>query len=238
ERELRVEVEPAALPQRRPRPAVGRARRQGIIRVAHRAAGVVHAEVGRHLRQAPGVRAGAVAVLVQLRHAEAVVNARLDPGRRLAGRLHGCVGGGDEERSDGDGNGCDEEEALRWTHPDGCFGAERDKASVFIETAHHACGERRKECMQFITLIDSGASLLQIDGQEFRNGRKACILSSVYPTLDQGKGAHLYIFNSGVTEIKVSRLAAREMKKPLMCNLQKLIGATCSSSIFILFAVV
>jgi beta-fructofuranosidase len=45
---------------------------------------------------------------------------------------------------------------------------------------------------------------------------RTCILSRVYPSSAIGKDAHLYVFNNGETDIKVSRLTAWEMKKPLM----------------------
>jgi beta-fructofuranosidase len=43
-----------------------------------------------------------------------------------------------------------------------------------------------------------------------------CILSRVYPSLATGKHAHLHVFNNGKTDIKVSQLAAWEMKSALM----------------------
>nr|CAB3484465.1 unnamed protein product [Digitaria exilis] len=52
--------------------------------------------------------------------------------------------------------------------------------------------------------------------ESFGAGGKTCILSRVYPSLAIGKNARLYVFNNGKAEIKVSRLTAWEMKKPLM----------------------
>ena len=60
---------------------------------------------------------------------------------------------------------------------------------------------------------------LQIDRsvvESFGAGGKTCILSRVYPSLAIGKKAHLYVFNNGRADVKVSRLAAWDMKKPLM----------------------
>ncbi|URE13744.1 Cell wall invertase [Musa troglodytarum] len=45
---------------------------------------------------------------------------------------------------------------------------------------------------------------------------KTCITSRVYPSLAIGEDAHLFIFNNGSTDVKVSELNAWEMKKPLM----------------------
>jgi hypothetical protein len=129
ERELCVEVEPAALTQRRPLLVVVRALRrpgQHDLNVVHRTGGVVQADVSRHLGQAPGVRAGAVAVLGQLRHAEVVVHAMVVLGRGLARCFHGRVGG--EERREG--HSCNEE-ALRCTHPPN-FWIERGGANSFF----------------------------------------------------------------------------------------------------------
>ncbi|PVH35279.1 hypothetical protein PAHAL_7G140200 [Panicum hallii] len=52
--------------------------------------------------------------------------------------------------------------------------------------------------------------------ESFGAGGKTCILSRVYPSLAIGKNARLYVFNSGKADVKVSRLMAWEMKKPLM----------------------
>ena len=60
---------------------------------------------------------------------------------------------------------------------------------------------------------------LQIDRsvvESFGAGGKTCILSRVYPSLAIGKNARLYAFNSGKADVKVSRLTAWEMRKPLM----------------------
>ncbi|OEL12800.1 Beta-fructofuranosidase, cell wall isozyme [Dichanthelium oligosanthes] len=52
--------------------------------------------------------------------------------------------------------------------------------------------------------------------ESFGAGGKTCILSRVYPSIAIGKGAHLYVFNNGEADVKVSSLTAWEMKKPLM----------------------
>ncbi|CAN6228026.1 unnamed protein product [Urochloa humidicola] len=52
--------------------------------------------------------------------------------------------------------------------------------------------------------------------ESFGAGGKTCILSRVYPSLAIGRNAHLYVFNNGKADVKVSRLTAWEMKKPLM----------------------
>ena len=60
---------------------------------------------------------------------------------------------------------------------------------------------------------------LQIDRsvvESFGAGGKTCILSRVYPSLAIGKNARLYVFNNGKADVKVTRLTAWEMKKPLM----------------------
>ncbi|RLM66305.1 beta-fructofuranosidase, insoluble isoenzyme 2-like [Panicum miliaceum] len=52
--------------------------------------------------------------------------------------------------------------------------------------------------------------------ESFGAGGKTCILSRVYPSLAIGKNARLYAFNNGKADVKVSRLTAWEMRKPLM----------------------
>ncbi|KAF7062488.1 hypothetical protein CFC21_069082 [Triticum aestivum] len=52
--------------------------------------------------------------------------------------------------------------------------------------------------------------------ESFGAGGKTCILSRVYPSMAIGTDAHLYVFNNGDTDIKVSKLTAWEMKKPMM----------------------
>ncbi|XP_051217063.1 beta-fructofuranosidase, insoluble isoenzyme 1 [Lolium perenne] len=52
--------------------------------------------------------------------------------------------------------------------------------------------------------------------ESFGAGGKTCILSRVYPSMALGKDAHLHVFNNGETDIKVSKLTAWEMKRPLM----------------------
>ncbi|CAD6341573.1 unnamed protein product [Miscanthus lutarioriparius] len=44
--------------------------------------------------------------------------------------------------------------------------------------------------------------------ESFGAGGKTCILSRVYPSLAIGNKAHLYVFNNGRMDVKVSRLAA------------------------------
>lgn len=52
--------------------------------------GVVDADEGGHLGQAPGVGVGALAVVAELRRAHLEVNALAAGGRRLAGGVHGA----------------------------------------------------------------------------------------------------------------------------------------------------
>jgi beta-fructofuranosidase len=52
--------------------------------------------------------------------------------------------------------------------------------------------------------------------ESFGAGGKTCILSRVYPSIAIGKDAHLYVFNNGEADVKVSHLTAWEMKKPVM----------------------
>ncbi|KAK8462304.1 hypothetical protein SEVIR_1G184800v4 [Setaria viridis] len=52
--------------------------------------------------------------------------------------------------------------------------------------------------------------------ESFGAGGKTCILSRVYPSMAIGTGAHLYVFNNGEADVKVSHLTAWDMKKPLM----------------------
>ena len=52
--------------------------------------------------------------------------------------------------------------------------------------------------------------------ESFGAGGKTCILSRVYPSLAIGKNARLYAFDNGKAGVKVSRLKAWEMRKPLM----------------------
>jgi hypothetical protein len=114
EGELHVVVEPLAQPQRGAGPGVRRRRLRGEqgLDLVHRAAGAVQADVGRHLGQARGVGARAVAMLVQLRHAEVVVDASVAVGRRQACRHHGRVDAGERQPVDG-GQGCYHQEGPR-----------------------------------------------------------------------------------------------------------------------------
>ncbi|TVU01751.1 hypothetical protein EJB05_52745, partial [Eragrostis curvula] len=52
--------------------------------------------------------------------------------------------------------------------------------------------------------------------ESFGAGGRTCILSRVYPSLAIGKNARLFVFNNGKADVKVSRLTAWEMTKPLM----------------------
>lgn len=52
--------------------------------------------------------------------------------------------------------------------------------------------------------------------ESFGAGGKTCITSRVYPTLAIGPNAHLFVFNNGSEDIKVSKLKAWEIRKPLM----------------------
>ncbi|XP_062223170.1 beta-fructofuranosidase, insoluble isoenzyme 1 [Phragmites australis] len=52
--------------------------------------------------------------------------------------------------------------------------------------------------------------------ESFGAGGRTCILSRVYPSMAIGKDAHLYVFNNGEADVKVTHLTAWEMKKPLM----------------------
>ncbi|KAG2572012.1 beta-fructofuranosidase, insoluble isoenzyme 2-like isoform X2 [Panicum virgatum] len=65
----------------------------------------------------------------------------------------------------------------------------------------------------------TGLQTAQIDRsvvESFGAGGETCILSRVYPSLAIGKNARLYAFNNGKADVKVSRLKAWEMRKPLM----------------------
>ncbi|XP_073099770.1 beta-fructofuranosidase, insoluble isoenzyme 1 [Elaeis guineensis] len=52
--------------------------------------------------------------------------------------------------------------------------------------------------------------------ESFGAGGKTCITSRVYPTLAIGPNAHLFVFNNGLEDIKVSELKAWEIRTPLM----------------------
>nr|AFJ21580.1 cell wall invertase [Agave tequilana] len=60
------------------------------------------------------------------------------------------------------------------------------------------------------SLIDH--SVVESFGAEGRT----CITSRVYPSLAVGNAAHLFVFNNGEEDVKVSELKAWEMRKPLM----------------------
>lgn len=56
---------------------------------------------------------------------------------------------------------------------------------------------------------------LQIDRsivESFGGEGKACITARVYPSLAIDGGAHLYVFNNGTGDVKISELAAWSMK--------------------------
>ncbi|RWW88709.1 hypothetical protein BHE74_00002402 [Ensete ventricosum] len=60
---------------------------------------------------------------------------------------------------------------------------------------------------------------LQIDHsvvESFGAGGKTCITSRVYPTIAIGQKAHMFVFNNGAEDVKVSELNAWEMKAPEM----------------------
>lgn len=45
---------------------------------------------------------------------------------------------------------------------------------------------------------------------------KTCILTRVYPRKAVGDDAHLFVFNNGESDVKVTNLDAWEMKTPKM----------------------
>lgn len=61
--------------------------------------------------------------------------------------------------------------------------------------------------------------LLQIDHsvvESFGAGGRTCILTRVYPKKAVGDAAHLFVFNHGEVDIKVTSLDAWELKTPKM----------------------
>ncbi|XP_072989064.1 beta-fructofuranosidase, insoluble isoenzyme 3-like isoform X2 [Typha latifolia] len=52
--------------------------------------------------------------------------------------------------------------------------------------------------------------------ESFGENGKTCITSRVYPSLAVGSDAHLFVFNNGEEDIRVSNLKASEMMRPLM----------------------
>lgn len=60
---------------------------------------------------------------------------------------------------------------------------------------------------------------LQIDHsvvESFGAGGRTCILTRVYPKKALGDNAHLFVFNHGEVDVKVTRLDAWEMRTPKM----------------------
>ncbi|ONK57463.1 uncharacterized protein A4U43_C09F770 [Asparagus officinalis] len=45
---------------------------------------------------------------------------------------------------------------------------------------------------------------------------KTCMTSRVYPSIAVGDAAHLFVFNNGAEDVKITEMKAWEMKKPLM----------------------
>ncbi|XP_042437715.1 beta-fructofuranosidase, insoluble isoenzyme 3-like [Zingiber officinale] len=52
--------------------------------------------------------------------------------------------------------------------------------------------------------------------ESFGAGGKICITSRVYPSLAIGRDAHLFVFNNGAVDVKVSELNAWEIRTPFM----------------------
>ncbi|XP_042437481.1 beta-fructofuranosidase, insoluble isoenzyme 1-like [Zingiber officinale] len=52
--------------------------------------------------------------------------------------------------------------------------------------------------------------------ESFGAGGTTCIISRVYPSTAIGRNAHLFVFNNGLANVKVSKLKAWEMKRPFM----------------------
>ncbi|CAL9119148.1 unnamed protein product [Musa textilis] len=52
--------------------------------------------------------------------------------------------------------------------------------------------------------------------ESFGAGGKTCITSRVYPSVAIGRKAHMFVFNNGAEDVKVSELNAWEMKAPEM----------------------
>ncbi|CAN1303071.1 Beta-fructofuranosidase, insoluble isoenzyme 1 [Linum perenne] len=68
--------------------------------------------------------------------------------------------------------------------------------------------ETKKICLR--SLIDHSVV------ESFAQGGKTVISSRVYPTLAIMDKAHLFVFNNGTEDIKVDKLSAWDMKKPIM----------------------
>jgi hypothetical protein len=115
EREPHGVVQLRAPLQRRARRPVRRAgpgeQRLGVV---DGVVGVVDARQRGHLGEAPGVGVGALAVVAQLRHAEAIVHPRVAVGRRPARRHHRRPGAAGEaaERDRRGGQQAGDEEAV------------------------------------------------------------------------------------------------------------------------------
>jgi len=56
--------------------------------------------------------------------------------------------------------------------------------------------------------------------ESFGGGGRTCMTSRIYPTLALGEAAHLFVFNSGEEDVRISKLNAWEMKKPVMNEVQ------------------
>ncbi|KAL6643024.1 hypothetical protein ACP70R_021205 [Stipagrostis hirtigluma subsp. patula] len=119
-----------------------------------------------------------------------------------------------------------------WVLASACL---QEKTAVFFRVFRGGCGKKPVVLMctdptksslspdlykpTFAGFVDTDIVSGDIDRsvvEGFGAGGKTCILSRVYPSIAVGKDAHLYVFNNGGTDVKVSRLTAWEMKKPLM----------------------
>lgn len=52
--------------------------------------------------------------------------------------------------------------------------------------------------------------------ESFGAGGKTCITSRVYPSVAIGENAHLFVFNNGAQDVKLSELNAWEITEPEM----------------------
>lgn len=62
---------------------------------------------------------------------------------------------------------------------------------------------------------------MQIDHsiiESFADEGRVCITARVYPTLAIDEAAHLYAFNNGTANVKISKLNAWTMKKALIVS--------------------
>lgn len=65
-------------------------------------------------------------------------------------------------------------------------------------------------------VTDWSIHVLQVDHsivESFGGEGKGCITARVYPRMAIGGGAHLYAFNSGMEDVRISSLSAWSMKK-------------------------